>query len=79
MQVSPLCKASEVMVVGKAKVAKVGTKEEGGMATVAEEEGVGEKGQPEFHHQHHQHHQLSCDYIHAANHHLTMPEQCKSY
>ena len=31
-------------MVGKAKVAKVGTKEEGGMATVAEEEGAGEKG-----------------------------------
>ena len=42
MQVSPLCKASEVMAVGKA--AKVGAKEEGGMVTVAEEEGAGEKG-----------------------------------
>ena len=56
MQVSPLCKANEVVEVGKEKVA---AKEEGGVAEVDEEEGAGGKGQPELH-QHHQH-QLSCD------------------
>ena len=57
MQVSPLCKANDVVEVGKEKVA---AKEERGVAVVDEEEGAGAKGQPELHQQHHQH-QLSCD------------------
>ena len=48
LQLSPPCKASEVVAVGKAKVAKgaEGAKEERGVVDAEdEEEGVGEKGQ----------------------------------